>query len=211
MRHRRVLLTLGVGALFVAVARSARMAILPLWAEAIGLDAASTSLVFGISDAVDMLLFYPAGWVMDRYGRMLVAVPSLAVLGGGLLALPLTSSFGSLVVVAVVLGLGNGIGAGIILTLAADASPEQGRAQFLGGWRVLADSGWAIGPALLSVIAATASLATAAVALGAVSLAGAAWMRLWVPRYDPISRRTVARARGTAARRPARRGPHASG
>ena len=69
-RHWRVLLTLGVGVLFISVARSARMAILPLWGEAIGLDAASTSLVFGISGAVDMLLFYPGGWVMDRYGRM---------------------------------------------------------------------------------------------------------------------------------------------
>ncbi len=194
-RHRRVLLTLGVGALFVAVARSARLAIVPLWAQAVGLDAAATSLVFGISGGVDMLLFYPAGWVMDRYGRMLVAVPSLVVMGLGMLLLPLTSSYWPLLGVAVVLGVGNGIGAGIILTLAADASPTEGRNQFFGGWRVLADSGTAIGPALISAIAALASLASASVVLGLLALAGAAWMRLWVPRYDPISRRTVTRAR----------------
>jgi MFS family permease len=202
LRHRRVLLTLGVGVLFISIARAARMAIVPLWAQSIGLDAATTSLVFGISGAVDMLLFYPAGWVMDRYGRMLVAVPALLVMGLGMVLLPLTTSFASLTLVAVVLGVGNGISAGIMLTLGADAAPVEGRAQFLGGWRLMADSGWALGPALISAIAAVASLGVAAIAIGAVSFFGAGWMRIWVPRYDPISRRTVARMRSGEERMP---------
>ncbi len=197
-QHWRVLLTLGVGVLFISVARSARMAMLPLWGQSIGLDAASTSLVFGISGAVDMLLFYPAGWVMDRYGRMLVAVPALLVMGLGMALLPLTHAFWPFTLVGVVLGVGNGISAGIMLTLGADVAPVEGRAQFLGGWRLMADSGWALGPALISAIAAVASLGLAAVALGVVSLVGAGWMRVWVPRYDPISRQTVSRARGVA-------------
>ncbi len=196
VRHRRVLLTLGVGVLFISVARSARMAMLPLWGQAIGLDAASTSLVFGISGAVDMLLFYPAGWVMDRYGRMLVAVPALLVMGLGMAVLPLTHAFWPFTMAAIVLGVGNGISAGIMLTLGADVAPVQGRAQFLGGWRLMADSGWALGPALISVIAVAASLGLAAVAVGVLSFVGAGWMRVWVPRYDPISRQTVSRDRG---------------
>ena len=107
-----MLLTLGVGVLFISVARSARMAILPLWGEAMGLDAASTGLVFGISGAVDMLLFYPGGWVMDRYGRMLVAVPALLVMGLGMALLPLTHSFGPFTLAGIVLGMGNGIAPG---------------------------------------------------------------------------------------------------
>ncbi|MGV1009267.1 MAG: MFS transporter [Dermatophilaceae bacterium] len=198
MRHWRVLATLGVGVLLISVARSARITILPLWGQAIGLDAAATSLVFGISGAVDMLLFYPAGWVMDRYGRVLVAVPSLLVMGLGMAVLPLTHSFWTLTTAGVILGVGNGISAGIMLTLGADAAPIEGRAQFLGGWRLMADSGWALGPALISVLAATASLALAALVLGALSVAGAGWMRVWVPRYDPISRRTLTRDRRTS-------------
>lgn len=184
--HRRVLTTLGVGVLAVAATRAARNAIVPLWAEAIGLDATSTSIVFGLSGAADMLLFYPAGWAMDRFGRVHVAVPSMLVLGLGMVLIPFASTFWALVVVATVLGIGNGIGSGILMTLGADASPQVGRAQFLGGWRLMGDVGWAGGPALVSAVAVFGSLGTAAVAMGVVAWVGAAWLRVWVPRFDPI-------------------------
>lgn len=184
--HRRVLTTLGFGVIAVAATRAARNAIVPLWAEAIGLDATSTSIVFGLSGAADMLLFYPAGWAMDRFGRVHVAVPSMLVLGLGMVLVPFASTFWALVVVATVLGIGNGIGSGILMTLGADASPEVGRAQFLGGWRLMGDIGWASGPALVSAVAVLASLGTASVVMGVVAWAGAAWLKVWVPRFDPI-------------------------
>jgi MFS family permease len=184
--HRRVLTTLGFGVIAVAATRAARNAIVPLWAEAIGLDATSTSIVFGLSGAADMLLFYPAGWAMDRFGRVYIAVPSMLVLGLGMVLVPFASTFWALVVVATVLGIGNGIGSGILMTLGADASPEVGRAQFLGGWRLMGDIGWASGPALVSAVAVVASLGTASVVMGVVAWVGAAWLKVWVPRFDPI-------------------------
>jgi MFS family permease len=180
--HRRLLTTLGVGVLAVAATRAARNAVLPLWAERIGLDPAATSLVFGISGALDVLLFYPAGWVMDRWGRVTVAVPSMLVLGLGLALVPWAGSFWALVAVAGVLGVGNGIGAGILLTLGADAAPVQGRAQFLSGWRLMMDVGNAAGPALVSLVTVLASLGAASVALGGLAWLGAGWLWRWVPR-----------------------------
>ena len=191
--HRRTLYTLGVGVLFVAAARACRIALIPLFAEAIGLSAAQTSLVVGIAGAVDMLLFYPAGGVMDRFGRMWVAVPSMIVLAVGMVLLPFADSFGTLTAAAVVLGFGNGIGAGLVMTLGADASPVHGRVQFLGGWRLMADLGNAAGPAAISLITVAFPLGVAAVAMGGAALVGAGWLRAWLPRFDPVARAASAR------------------
>lgn len=182
LRHRRVLLTVGVGILFVGITRALRIALLPLWADSIGLSAAQTSLVFGVAGALDLLLFYPGGLLMDRRGRRAVAVPSMAVLGTGMLLLPLVGTLAPLLAVAVVLGIGNGIGSGLILTIGADVSPVQGRAQFLAGWRLMADLGNAGGPALVAGVTLLAPLSVAALVAGGVALLGAGWLWLWVPR-----------------------------
>lgn len=188
LQHRHVLLTLGAGAMAVAGARAVREALVPLWAESIGLSPAQTSIVFGVAGALDMLLFYPSGWLMDRYGRVAAAVPSMVVLGIGMALLPLATTLVTVTLVATVLGLGNGLGAGLIMTLGADASPDDGRAQFLGGWRLCADLGRAAGPLALSALSAMMTLGASAVVLGAGALAGAVWLRIWVPRHDPTRR-----------------------
>ncbi len=201
VEHRRTLRTLGVGVLFISAARACRTALVPLWAESIGLDAARTSLVFGISGAVDMLLFYPGGKIMDRWGRLFVVVPSMVVLGLGMVLLPLTGSFALVTLVATVLAAGNGIGSGAVMTIGADASPATDRAQFLGGWRLMSDTGNAGGPAVISALTTVVPLAAASVIMGAVALAGAGWLRVWVPRFDPVSRRSLRRASPVWSRR----------
>ncbi|WP_322097915.1 MFS transporter [Nakamurella alba] len=194
-RHRRILGTLGVGVLFLSVSRACRMAIVPLWAASIGLDAAHASLVFGIAGAADMLLFYPAGALMDRKGRLVVAFPSMIILGVGMILVVFTSGFTSLLLVAMLLGFGNGIGAGLIMTLGADAAPAVGRPQFLAGWRLMSDAGNAAGPLLISGIALFAPLAAASIVIAVISFVGAEWLRHWIPRYDPVSAATLGRRR----------------
>lgn len=183
--HRRVLLTLGVGVLALSAVRATRLAIVPLWAEAQGIDAATTSVIFGLAAAVDMLLFFPGGAIMDRFGRAYVAVPSLLVVGTGLLVLPLTSGPVTVGLVACLMGLGNGISAGIVLTLGADAAPTRDRSKFLGGWRLCADLGNALGPLVISGVGLVAPLAVAAVTMAVIAFAGAGWLARWVPLYAP--------------------------
>jgi MFS family permease len=183
--HRRVLMTLGIGVLIISAARSTRQSIVPLWAEAHGIDAATTSIIFGISAGVDMLLFYPGGVIMDRFGRVWVAVPSMIVLGLGFLLLPLTSGPVTVGLVAALMGLGNGISAGIVMTLGADASPSDARSQFLGGWRLCSDFGNALGPLVISAVSVFAPLAIAAMTMGAITWAGTGWLVKWVPAYAP--------------------------
>ena len=185
-QHRKIFLTLGIGVMLLSAARNARIAIVPLWAASLGLNAAHASLIVGIAGAVDMLLFYPGGALMDRRGRVAVAIPSMLLLGTGMIAIVFTDDFWSLVGVGVLLGIGNGIGSGLIMTLSADAAPAIGRAQFLACWRLMSDSGSALGPLLMSAITIAFPLAAASVAMGLVSYVGAGWLRVYVPRYDPI-------------------------
>ena len=88
--HARIFLTVGIGALLVSAVRASRQAVIPLWAEGIGLDAATTSLIYGLAGGIDMLVFYPAGKVMDRKGRDWVAVPSMLIMGVALTLTPFT-------------------------------------------------------------------------------------------------------------------------
>ena len=180
--HRRTLLTLGVATSLVAAIRACRQVVIPLWASHIGLDAATTSLIYGLMGAVDMLLFYPAGKVMDQRGRLAVTLPSMLVMGTSLLLMPLSTGFASLLAASVLLGVGNGIGAGIVLTIGADASPVAGRTQFLGLWRVITDIGGCGGPLLLSGLTALITLAGGILAIGGLGFV-AAWMFWrWLPR-----------------------------
>ncbi len=182
--HLPVLRTLGLAAVLVGATRAARQAALPLWAAHLGLDATAASLVFGIAGLADLLLFYPAGKVMDLHGRRWIGVPSMVVLGLSLALLPLTQGPASLVAVAVLMGVGNGMSSGILMVLGADASPAVGRAQFLGAWRLCSDAGNGGGPLVLSAVVAVSSLAPALVVLGVVGVSAAVALQRWIPRPD---------------------------
>jgi MFS family permease len=199
--YRRVFLTLGIGVILVAAVRASRQVVLPLWAEHLGLSPAATSVIYGLAGAVDMATFYPAGRVMDRRGRRWVAVPSMLTMGCALVLVPLTSGFGTLLLAALLLGFGNGIGSGMIMTLGADTAPAVGRPAFLGIWRLLSDTGSCGGPVLLSALAGLAGLATAVVGNGLLGLLAAGVLWYWIPR-------SRARADAIAEHAPARTDPN---
>lgn len=188
-RFRRVLSRLGVAAASLSAVRSARQVVLPLWGVSIGLDAQTIALVVGISGAIDFALFYASGQVMDRFGRLWAALPAMILMGAGFLALAFTRDLDSaamwFAMFAAVLGVGNGLSSGILLTLGADVAPKADPAPFLGSWRTLSDAGGAVAPLLVSAIAAATTLAAATGAIGILGLLGAVAFVRWVPRFVP--------------------------
>ncbi|WP_198937947.1 MFS transporter, partial [Pelomonas sp. KK5] len=180
--HRRLFLTLGLGILLVAAVRATRQAVLPLWADHIGLAPSMAALIYGLAGGVEMLVFYPAGQLMDRKGRRWVAVPSMIIMGVPLLLMPLTAGAVTLTLAAAAVGFGNGIGSGLVMTLGADHAPRHGRAHFLGVWRLMADLGSTGGPALLALLTATFSLGAGIAVTGLIAFAAAAQLAWWIPR-----------------------------
>ncbi|TLP79580.1 MFS transporter [Nesterenkonia sphaerica] len=196
--HRAMLATLGSVGMLVGAIRGARQQVIPLWGEYIGLDPTTISLLFGLAGGIDMLLFYPAGRVMDRWGRLWVGVPAMTMLGISMALFPLTSTGAGLAGVAMLLGFANGWGSGIMMTISSDVSPAEARPQFLGAWRLLTDIGLGAGPLILAAGAAAGSLAAGVWAAAAVGPLAAAGMQRWLPRYSHHANRTTRRRAGVA-------------
>ncbi|MGO1769742.1 MAG: MFS transporter [Microbacterium sp.] len=188
-RYRDVLSRLGLSAASLAAVRAARQSILPLWGVSIGLDAQTIALVVGVAGALDFALFYVSGQVMDRFGRLWAAVPATLLMGGALVGLSLTHDVDAAMlwfgVFAIVVGVGNGLSSGILLTLGSDIAPPEDPAAFLGSWRTLTDAGGSSTPLIVSGLTAAASLSVATAVVGAIGLLGAVAMLRWVPRYTP--------------------------
>jgi MFS family permease len=181
--HRRVFLTLGVCVLLVSAVRASRQVMIPLWADHIALAPAVASLLYGLAGGIDMLVFYPAGKVMDHKGRQWVAVPSMLIMGVAMVLMPLTTGFTTLLLASLAIGFGNGIGSGLIMTLGADHSPRHGRAHFLGVWRLMSDIGGSFGPALLSFLAGVLTLGAGIAATGLMAFVAAGALAYWIPPH----------------------------
>ena len=188
-RNREVLARLGLAAASLSAVRSARQMLLPLWGVSIGLDAQTIALVVGISGAIDFALFYASGQVMDRFGRLWAALPAMLLMGSAFIGLAFTHDLSNaelwFALVGAVLGVGNGLSSGILLTLGADVAPRDDPAPFLGSWRTLTDGGGAMAPLIVSAVTALWSLSLASGVVGLIGLVGAGAFIRWVPRFVP--------------------------
>lgn len=196
-RRWDVLATVGVGAAALSALRQSRQMILPLWAVSIALDPSTTDLIIGVAALIDFALFYTGGLVMDRFGRMWVVMPVTIGLAIGHILLAVTGLLPGptlwFSIVAILLSLANGLGSGVVMTLAADLADKTNPAPFLALWRLMTSAGGAVAPLIVSGVTALASLPVAAVVIGVVGLGGAWLMGATLPKYDP-RRQQVARA-----------------
>lgn len=188
-RNRAVLARLGLGACLTGALRASRTVILPLWAVSIGINAPHTALIIGIAGGIDFALFYAGGQIMDRFGRIWTAVPSMVGLGLGLIVLAFTHDLANaavwFIVVNMFLALANGIGSGILMTLGADLAPKDSPAPFLGAWRFTSDLGGSAAPLLVAGLTALVSLSLASGVMGLIGLGGAVVLARYIPRYAP--------------------------
>jgi MFS family permease len=174
-------MTVGGAVVVLMLLRSARGVVIPLWGEHIGLSVSRIGFVFSASAAVDLLMFIPAGFVMDMAGRRTAGALCIGIFALGLLVMPLQASFGWFLVSAILVGLGNGFGAGINMTLGSDLAPDDAVGEFLGLWRLFGDIGATAGPPLVGAVAALVSLPLALLSIALIGFGGAALMLFAAP------------------------------
>ena len=167
-RHWRPLLVAGVVPLLVMTVREGRFVVLPLIGDEIGLGPAAVGAVVSVGTAADLLLFPVAGWVMDRFGRLFAIVPAFSLVAVGLVLLGVADSTAEVVIAGAVIGVGNGLSAGTMLTFGSDLAPADSTGPFLAGLAAMQDAGRVVGPLFVGVVGAGAGLGAAAVALAGV-------------------------------------------
>lgn len=182
-RERAKLATVGFGAAVIGALRTTRQVGLPLWALMIGIAPEKSTLFIGIAGLVDFALFYTSGQIMDRFGRRWSAVPTLFGLGLTHIFMFLATDEPTFLTLAILMSLANGLGSGLVLTLGADLAPQDARAEFLAGYRLLVDAGVAASPPLLAILAASVGLGVGMASFGVLGL-GTVWvMHRYIPKF----------------------------
>ena len=171
--HRSDFATAGVAAIALQFLRSGREFLIPVWGEEIGLGKDQIGYIATISFAVDSMMFPLVGYSMDRWGRKSTGIPAFLVLGMAIALIPQTGTFGALLAVGLLAGLGNGLSSGFVLITGTDLSPKNNPGGFLGVWRFISDTGGASGPVAIGGLAQIVTLGVASLATAGIGAFGA--------------------------------------
>ena len=180
--NRRALLTAGIGQLFAQAIRNGKTVIVPLYAaEVLGLGYEQIGLIVSISGFIDMSMFYPAGLIMDRFGRKFSIVPSFTLQAIGMALIPFSGEFTTLLLATSLIGFGNGLSSGAMMTFGADLAPREGMSEFLSLWRLIGDGGHLTAPLAIGSIADLVGLSPAAFVIAGIGLSAASIFLFIVP------------------------------
>ena len=175
------------GPILYVASRSGRNLLLPLVGLDLDLSPSRIGLLVGLSSAADVLTAPVSGPIMDRFGRLFTIVPSFALTSIGFVTLGLASGGWLLAIAAVVLGVGNGLSAGLLLTLGTDLAPEGNEGPFLGRFGAMSDAGRLLGPFIVGFLGEWLGLNTAALALAVVTAIGLGLIVIFIGETRPIT------------------------
>src|SRR5581483_5722855 len=159
-----------------AVARTgALFNIIPILArDRLGLHPDRIGFGLALASVVGLVLAYPAGVLVDRYGRKIIIVPSTVLSGVSLLLFLTAPTYGWFLLACAAWSVAMGISGAAPAAYAADTAPGGMNAAALSTYRMLADMGYVVGPIALGLAAdragADATLAATAALLVAVAL-----------------------------------------
>lgn len=154
---RRALALLIAAQIAIQGVRSSRTLLVPLVGKGVlDLGDASVSLAMSLSGILDVVGAYPSGVIMDRRGRHESAVISFSLMSLGFLLLAVARDSVAFFAAVAVIGLGNGFGSGVLITIGSDIGAGMRRGPgtlFLALWQFTGDLGSAAFPIALGAAA----------------------------------------------------------
>jgi MFS family permease len=183
----------GSAQVFAQIIRSGRQLLIPLYGSAIGLDILTVGGIISAAAALDVAMFWPAGFLMDRFGRKVAAVPSFVVMALGMLLVARAADYQGLLIAASIIGFGNGLGSGTMMTLGADLAPPGAVGEFRGVWRMIGDTGQSAGPLIVGPATEALGAAASAILLSGVGFLAALTLAVLVRETNAARRPAVRR------------------
>src|SRR5882724_3493379 len=170
-----------------AVARTGGLFnVIPLLAhDRLALNADRIGLGLALASLVGLVVIYPSGVLVDRYGRKSVIVPATVMAGISLVLFLLAPSYAWFLAGCVAWSVAAGVGGAAPAAYAADVAPPGMNAAAMSGFRMLADLGYVVGPIALGL---ATDLAGADATLGGTALLLAATALLFA-RFAPETHR----------------------
>lgn len=178
----------GLPVMVLMALRIVQPVIVQLWGHSIGLSESVVSLLIALGAAIELVIMFPGGYAKDSLGRAPTLIACVSIFGAGFLALVIWPNVTGAFVAVGIMALGNGLGAGINMTIGADLCPSENRGRFLGIWSLFSNTGRVGGPAVVSAFVTFATLGAGIVAIGLAGIAGAVWMAVFAKKIGLPSR-----------------------
>lgn len=167
----------GIGFVIAQIVRYGRYFLIPVYGKVIMFSELPLGLILGLTGFLSVLTAYPSGFIIDKLGREFSVFISFLIMGLGFLFLTVSNNV--FIIASMIIGIGDGFGSGIMITLGADAASKYNKnnaSKFLGYWRFMGDVGNSLGPILLGILSSIIGLVPSSMILGIVSILFAIFM-----------------------------------
>jgi DHA1 family multidrug resistance protein-like MFS transporter len=119
--------------------------------DRLSLNADRIGIGLALASLVGLALAYPAGSLVDRYGRKAVIVPATIMAGVSIVLFPFAPSYGWFLIACVAWSVASGISGAAPAAYAADVAPPGMNAAAMSMYRMLGDLGYVVGPIALGL------------------------------------------------------------
>ena len=147
----------------------------------LGLSVAEIGGGLALGSVIGLAVAYPAGILVDSFGRKAVVVPATMLAGFSLLMFCFAPSYPWFTAACVLWGVAMSVGGSAPVAYAADLAPPGMNAAAMSTFRMVSDFGYVIGPIVLGLLVDGYGSITALVAAAGLTILVGLAFRLFAP------------------------------
>jgi len=179
---RHVLFRVSIYCILLTFVRYGRVLMIPLFGLALKLSVTEIAVISSASYFSGASMFPVSGYIMDRFGRKKNAFITTFVMAIGFLIMYISTNFGLLLASGILIGFGNGLSSGLVMTLGGDMAPnDKRRGPFLGIYKLLISTGQLIGPIVAGWASDVFGVQGGAISCLIVAILACTWVVLFIP------------------------------